>query len=381
MIRPLEGILVLDFSQYLSGPWAATKLADLGARVIKVEKSNGGDACRKLKLCNLVLDNDSTLFHSINRNKESYCVNFRDPSDMEKVKKLIAKADVMIQNYRPGIIDKMGIGYEAVKEINPSIVYASISGYGGGGPLLKKPGQDLLVQALSGIPWLNGNHGEAPVPIGLAAIDMCTTMNTVQAVLASLIGRGKTGEGAHVELSLLESSIDFQFESITTYLCNGETMQDRCSVSNANPYSAAPYGLYKTTDGYIAVAMGSIVTLGEILGSEKLASYTTEADWFDKRDEVKTVLTEHLATNTSAFWLEKLEAADYWAAKVNTVKEVVEDEELAYADMFQEVTRKNGASMKTTRTPIRINGEKLFSPKGSPALGEDNEAIEKEFDL
>ncbi len=380
-MRPLEGIIVLDFAQYLSGPWAATKLADLGARVIKVEKANGGDACRKLKLCNLVTEEDSTLFHSINRNKESYSVNFRDADEMVKVKKLIEKADVMIQNYRPGIADVMGIGYEAVKQINPKIVYASISGYGNGGALVKKPGQDLLVQALSGIPWLNGNHGEAPVPLGLAAIDMCTTMNAVQAILASLIARGKTGEGAHVELSLMESSIDFQFESVTTYLNNGEVLQDRSGVSSANPYNAAPYGLYETSDGYLALAMGSILELGKILDCAALAAYTNESDWFDKRDEIKSHLTTHLKTNTNAFWLEKLEAADYWAAKVNTVADVVHDEELAYADMIQEVTTTKGAKIRTTRSPIRINGEKLFAPKGAPRLGENNEALEKEFEL
>lgn len=380
-MKLLDGIIVLDFSQYLAGPWAAVKLADLGARVIKIERKKGGDNSRRLKMCNLVIDGDSTVYHSMNRNKESYAADLRNPEDLEKVKKLISKADVMIQNFRPGIMEKIGIGYEAVKKINPRMIYASITGYGGDGPLMKKPGQDLLVQAMSGIPWLNGNADQNPTPVGLAPADMHTTMNAIEGILAAIISRNKTGEGALIEVSLLESAIDMQFEIFTTYLNNGRKIQERSYVNNGHAYHGAPYGIYKTKDGYMAMSMGSITWLGELIGCKKLQEYTDESEWFTKRDEIKRILADHLLSKNTQEWLDVLEPADFWAAKVNTIKEVVEDPELNYCDMIQDIERKNGISLKTTRSPLRINGEKLFAKKGAPSLGEDTDSINKEFNL
>lgn len=380
-MKLLDGVIVLDFAQYLAGPWAATKLADLGARVIKIERPRGGDNSRRLTLCNLVVDGDSTVFHSQNRNKESYTANLKDPEDMKKVKKLIQKADVMIENFRPGVMERMGLGYEDVKKINARMIYASVTGYGNGGKLVKKPGQDLLVQSMSGIPWLSGNEGEAPVPIGVAAVDMFTSMNVVEGILAALFSRNKTGEGALVEASLLESAIDFQFEVMTTYLNNGNKLQPRSAVSNAHPYLGAPYGIYQTKDGYMAVSMGSITQLGELISCKPLTTYTDTDEWYSKRDEIKQILADHLLTQTTQYWLDILEPADYWAARVNTIRDVVEDEGLKYADMVQEVVRKNGVALKTTRSPLRINGQKLFASKGAPVLGEDTDAINREFNL
>ncbi len=380
-MKILDGYTVLDFAQYLAAPWAAMKLADLGARVIKVESPKGGDNSRRLTLCNLVIDGDSTVFHSMNRNKESYAANLKDAVDLERVKKLIEKADVMLHNFRPGVMERLGLDYATVKAINPRIVYASITGYGADGPLVKKPGQDLLVQSMSAIPWLSGNNDGDPVPIGLAAIDMFTSMNVVEGILACLLRRNKTNEGGLVEASLLESSIDFQFEVMTTYLNNGGKTQDRCNISNAHPYLPAPYGIYKTADGYLALAMGSILVLGDLLECPKLLEYDVVDDWFTNRDEIKQVLTDHLRTRPTAAWLEKLEAADYWAAKVNTIDDVVNDPELNHCDMIQEVVRKNGTKVSTTRCPLRIDGVKMFASKGAPVLGEDTEAINKEFGL
>mgnify|MGYP002010178154 CR=1 FL=1 len=165
MSRPLEGLTVLEFSQFLSGPYAGLRLSDLGARVIKIERPEVGDLCRTLYISDTDLEGDSTLFHAINRNKESFSANLKDPKDLELVKKLIAKADIITQNFRPGVIEKIGLDYESVKKINPQIVYGSISGYGSDGPWKDLPGQDLLAQSRTGLVWLNGNGGEAPTPM------------------------------------------------------------------------------------------------------------------------------------------------------------------------------------------------------------------------
>ena len=213
MQLPLKGLLVLEFSQYLSGPSAGLRLADLGARVIKIERPQTGDACRKLSIKNLWADeNNSLLFHTINRNKESFTANLKDPQDLALVFKLIAKADVVTHNFRPGIMEKTGLGYSDVIKINPKLIYAEISGYGKKGPWKNKPGQDLLLQAMTGLTYTTGNAKDAPMPFGLSIADYMAGGQLVQGILAALIRRQKTGKGALIEISLMESLLDFQFE-------------------------------------------------------------------------------------------------------------------------------------------------------------------------
>ena len=374
-VKPLEGLVVLDFSQFLSGPSAALRLADLGARVIKIERPDGGDLCRHLYISNLELDGDSTLFHSINRNKESFSANLKDPADLALVKQLIAGADVMIQNFRPGVMEKLGLHYAAVKEWNPRIVYGEVTGYGNKGPWRNKPGQDLLVQSLSGLAWLNGNADQPPVPFGLAVADMMAGTQLVQGILACLVRRGITGHGGQVEVSLLEAILDFQFEVLTTHLNDGGKVPERSHVNNAHAYLGAPYGIYATSDGFIAIAMTSIIKLGELLNCKKLSTYTDATTWFTCRDEIKTILLEHLLTHATKHWLQILEPADIWCSDVLSWSDLLAHEAFKVLEMTQEVSRRNGVVMTTTRCPIRIDGHILTSAKGSPTIGEDREHI------
>ena len=263
---PLTGIVVLEFSQYLSGPSAGLRLADLGARVIKIERPNGGDAGRKLAIKNLWAGDDSLLFHTINRNKESFTADLKDPSDLLIVKKLIEKADVLTHNFRPGIMEKVGLDYAQVATINPRLVYAEISGYGKEGPWKNKPGQDLLLQSVTGLAYTTGNAEDAPVPFGLSIADALCGAQLVQGILASLIRRQKTNKGTLVSISLMESLLDFQFELLTTYY-NSKLDIKRSQVSNGNPMLGAPYGIYQTADGYIAIAMMDIAVLGNAMTS------------------------------------------------------------------------------------------------------------------
>jgi crotonobetainyl-CoA:carnitine CoA-transferase CaiB-like acyl-CoA transferase len=193
---PLKGLVVLEFSQYLSGPSAGLRLADLGARVIKIERPNGGDAGRKLSIKNLWVDDSSLLFHTINRNKESFSANLKDKEDLETVKKLIARADVLIHNFRPGVMQRTGLDYETVHQLNSKLIYAEISGYGKEGPWKLKPGQDLLLQSITGLAYTTGNGQNAPVPFGVAIVDILCGAQLVQGILGALIRRQKTGKGA-----------------------------------------------------------------------------------------------------------------------------------------------------------------------------------------
>jgi crotonobetainyl-CoA:carnitine CoA-transferase CaiB-like acyl-CoA transferase len=378
-MKPLEGLLVIDFSQFLSGPSASLRLADMGARVIKIERPGVGDLCRQLYISNLMLDGDSTLFHSINRNKESFAADLKNPADKTRVIELLRRADVMIQNFRPGVIEKAGLGYDTVSALNPRIIYGDITGYGATGPWSTKPGQDLLVQSLSGLPWLNGDADQPPVPFGLAVSDMMAGAHLVQGILACLVRRGITGAGGRVEVSLLESTLDLQFEVLTTYLNDGGKLPQRSAINNAHAYLGAPYGIYKTSDGYIALAMQPIVRLGELLGCAPLLRYTDPKALFDQRDEIKSILVEHLKQHTTAHWLGILEPADVWCADVFNWNRLFQHEAFHALDMVQSVGSGTARSMRTTRCPIRIDGDLLTSPRGAPRIGEHNNAIAAEL--
>lgn len=380
-MKPLEGLLVLDFSQFLAGPSAALRLADLGARVIKIERPKTGELGRELSLNHLYSSGSSMLFHTINRNKESYAADLKQPGQLAEVKKLIRKADVIIENFRPGTMEKLGLGYEEAKKLNPRLIYGKVTGYGSEGPWKDKPGQDLLVQALSGLTWLNGNADQPPMPFALAVADMMSGAHLVQGLLAALLRRGSTDEGGLVEVSLLESVIDFQFEVLTTYLNDGGKAPVRSSVNSAHAYLGAPYGIYETSDGFIALAMGSVPRLGELLDCRDLMPFTDPKQWFASRDEIKRILALHLKRKTTGEWLERLEPADYWCADVMNWEQLLSHEGFLALDMVQEIFLQDGSVMRTTRCPIRINGQPLKSASGAPGVGQHNERLAKEFRL
>jgi len=380
-MKPLEGLLVVDFSQFLAGPAASLRLADLGARVIKIERPDGGDLCRRLYISDLELDGDSTLFHSINRHKESFAANLKNERDRNEVFALLRNADVVIHNFRPGVMERLGCDYGSVRKISEQVVYGEITGYGKAGPWRDKPGQDLLVQSLSGLPWLSGDADQPPVPFGLAVADLFTGAHLVQGILACLVRKGITGKGGRVEVSLMESILDFQFEVLTTHLNDGGKLPRRSAVNNAHAYLGAPYGIYKTLDGYIALAMGSVVRLGELLQCPELLIYSDPSHLFEQRDEIKRILVDHLITKKTASLLSILEPADIWCADVLTMQELMKHEGFKVLDMVQEVSRPDSQPLRTLRCPIRVDGELLKSSHGAPRLGSDTEAIKREFSL
>jgi crotonobetainyl-CoA:carnitine CoA-transferase CaiB-like acyl-CoA transferase len=380
-MKPLAGLVVLDFSQFLAGPAAAMRLADLGARVIKIERPAGGDICRQLYISNLGVEGDSTLFHSINRNKEGFAADLKNPRDLALVRQLIAKADVLIENFRPGVMEKLGLDFASVQDLNPRLVYGTITGYGSKGPWVGKPGQDLLVQSMSGLAWLSGNDGEPPVPMGIAVADLTASAHLVEGILACLVRRGVTGAGGRVEVSLLESILDLQFEVITTHLNDGGEPPRRSAVSNGHAYLGAPYGIYATADGHLALAMGAVPTLGELLGCPALIEFTDKKTWFTRRDEIKGILRDHLKTHATSHWLGILEPADIWCAEVMSWKKLRQTEGYLALDMEQTVTCPQGTPMPTLRCPIRIDGEIYKSAKGAPAIGQHTANLSAEFQL
>jgi crotonobetainyl-CoA:carnitine CoA-transferase CaiB-like acyl-CoA transferase len=379
---PLAGLIVVDMSQFLSGPYCSLRLLDLGARVIKIERPDGGDLSRRLYLSDTEIGGDSTIFHAINRAKESLAIDLKNEAGLNTLRGLLAKADVLIQNFRPGVIERLGLDYEAVRQINPRLVYASISGYGEDGPWVKRPGQDLLAQARSGVMWLNGDEDQGPVPFGLAIGDMLAGAACAQGILAALVRRGITGQGSHIETSLLEALVDFQFEVLTTHLNDGRRLPRRSSFRSAHAYLSAPYGVYPAKDGYLAIAMTPIPKLADLLSLNELAPYRDKpASWFTARDDIKAIIAQRIATKTIDEWLDILEPADIWCAKVLNYDQLMRETGYKMLNMELRVRTSNGLSIKTTRCPIRIDGQVVFSETGAPLLGEHNERIDAEFGL
>jgi crotonobetainyl-CoA:carnitine CoA-transferase CaiB-like acyl-CoA transferase len=378
-MKPLEGLVVLEFCQFLAGPSAGLKLADLGARVIKIERPVKGEACRQLSIKDLFVDNSSLLFHTINRNKESFAADLKNPEDLILIKKLIAKADIMTHNFRPGVMEKIGLDFSESLTINPKIIYGTITGYGNVGPWAKKPGQDLLLQSLSGLSWLSGRKSQGPVPFGLAVADLMCGNHFVQGILAALLKRAKTGRGVLVEVSLLESVLDVQFEAITSFLNDGGQLPERGNVKgSAHAFLSAPYGVYQTQDGYISLAMGDLLFIGNTLGVD-LNKYADKQDWFTFRDEIRELLAKKLATQTSDYWLQLLQKEGIWCGKVLNYEELDNQSFVNELQLKQTVQNSAGKKLVTTRSPIQLDGKILTSKKAAPSVGEDNIKIHEQF--
>jgi CoA:oxalate CoA-transferase len=379
--RPLKGILVLDFSQFLSGSLATLRLADLGARVIKIERPGTGDICRLLYLSDTDVHGENTLFHAINRNKESYAADLKDASDLSRLRGLISQADVMVQNFRPGVIERLKLDYEHVSQANPRLVYGAVNGYGKATQWRDRPGQDLLAQARSGIMWLSGDEGDPPTPMALAIADMLAGHGLCEGILACLVRRSITNRGGLVETSLIEALLDFQFEVLTTHMNDGHRPPRRSAYRNAHAYLAAPYGVYDTANGFLALAMTHLPTLGSLLDLPILKDIPDLGEGFLQRDTIKRAIAARLKDHSTQHWLKILDVADIWCAEVLDWPRLFATEAFREIDMVQKLTDGHGIEVFTTRCPVRLDRTVLKSELLAPKVGQHTEAIQKEFEL
>lgn len=370
-LLPLDGIKVLDFSQFLAGPYAALKLADMGADVVKVERSGVGDLSRYLYLTDTKIAGESTIFHAINRNKRSIAIDLKSKEDRAAITTLIKDADVVLQNFRPGVIERLGFGYDDVKKINPKIVYGTVTGYGASGPWVDLPGQDLLAQARTGVMWLSGGAEDGPVAVGMPIADILAGASLAHGILALLLRRERQGIGGYIETSLIEVLADLQFEMLTTWFNDGQRRPTRSSENPAHAYLAAPYGIYPTADGHLAIAMGKLSLLAQITG---LDAATLALDEFTDRDAIKAALAKRLLLKSTEDWMQDFTAADVWAAPVMDWQQMVDSGVLQTLDMVQEITR-GDVSMRTTKLPLQIDGKRPGSSRAAPELGDANEML------
>jgi crotonobetainyl-CoA:carnitine CoA-transferase CaiB-like acyl-CoA transferase len=357
----------------MAGPFAAQRLGDLGADVIKVEPTTG--EWQRFAAAGGAAGNEINVsFLSLKRNKRSLAVDLKSDGGKQIVRELIADSDVFLQNYRPGVAKRLGLDYESVRGINPSIVYVSISGYGEDGPYVNRPGQDMLLQAMTGSMLSGGRHGEPPRAAGLFLADAVTASTAFEGVLAALLHRERTGEGQLVTVNMLDALTTLQMQELSVYTVGG-VPQTRGSEPNAHVYIRAPYGVFATSDGYLALAFADLDTLGRIFDEPELRGLDPEVAGWTHRDELFALVSKHLATNTTGHWLDTLLEAGVWVGPVYGYEELVNDPQVAHNGTFVEYDHPTEGRVKTPGFPYRFHATPARIDRGAPLVGEHTTEI------
>ena len=379
MKQALEGIKVLDFSQLLQGPFASQMLGDLGADVIKVERYGQGDIYRGMTFFNKwIAGDESPCFMAWNRNKRSIAIDIKKFEGKEIILKLAKQCDILLENFRPEVMKRLGYGYEDFKKINPGIIYCSASGWGSDGPYLKRPGQDLLVQSVSGAIMTSGKKSDGPVALGTALCDQVNAFNCVYAILAALYYREKTGKGQEIKTNLLSSAIAFQMQDYFTMQNMGVTFE-RPESGIAHSGNPAPFGTYKTKDGYIAVAMNSFEKLVEALGDNSLINFNDPQVLFDQRDEIYYCIQEITVTKTTEEWLKIMLGLDLWVSQVNEQINVADDPQVKHNKTFIEIEHPKAGKLTVTNIPFTMSETPGEIRRPPPMIGEHGPEILKEL--
>lgn len=354
-MNALEGIKVVSFNHFLMGPAGMQILGDLGADVIAVEPV-GGSFQRQWGGGNRKVDGESLLFLCANRNKRSVALDLKSERGVEIARKLVMGADVVAENFRPGVMERLGLGYDAVKAGNPGVIYAAASGYGPGGPYVDRPGQDMLIQALSGLAAVSGDYEEGAHPVGVSAVDHHGAMILAMSILAALINRGRTGEGCRVDVNLLSSAIDLQMESLTCFL-NGPRPETIRHPKNSGGWMfPAPYGAYKTADGYIVLSFADMPTLAKALEEPALAEFPND-DTFPRREEIIPIVARALLKRPTSQWEGILTEYKLWHAPVNDYAALENDPQVAYLGSFEKVQGVTETPLTLVKHPVQYNGK------------------------
>jgi len=373
-LQLLAGVRILAFTQFLLGPAACQYLADMGADVIKIEPPGRGAWERSWAGANAYLGGVSAFFMLANRNSRSMTLNLKSKRGVEVARKLVETADVIVENFRPGVMDRLGLGYEAAREINPRVIYAAGSGYGSDGPYRHLPGQDLLIQAISGLGANTGTASQGPTVSAAAVVDQHSATLLAMGILGALVHRGRTGEGQRVDVVMVQAALDLQTEPVVYHL-NGVKME-RPKTPVADTFHSVPYGFYATSDGHLAISMAPIKAISEALGSPAaLAPYEDPAVAFTKRDEIRAALDPFFRARTTAEWVDLLRAHDIWCAPVNTMSETFEDVAVRHIAPVLEFDHPRAGHVRVLKHPVRYSSGEAALRRPPPDLGEHTDYL------
>ncbi len=370
----LHGVRIVDFTQMMLGPWATQFLGDMGADVIKIERPGSGEWERGLAAMGQLLGGDSPFFLAMNRNKRSLTLNLKSPEAQDIVRALVRDADVVVENFRPGVLDKLGLGYADLRGVNPRIIYASGSGYGSSGPYLERPGQDLLIQALSGYAAQNGRDGEPPVPSACSVMDASTALTLALSIVTALFCRERTGQGQKVEVSLFNTALAIQCQELLAHF-NLPIRGRRSAAGIGAPWLSAPFGIYAVADGYVAISMNRLDEVGAALGLPELHAYADEARAYQDRDTVRTILDRALSARTSDAVLAALSARDLWCARVQDFDDLLHDPQVAHNGIIQEIDHPRAGRIKVIGVPVVFSETPGTIRLAPPLVGEHTDAV------
>lgn len=378
MTSALSNIKVIDFTRVLAGPFCTMMLADMGAEVIKIEKSETGDDSRAY---GPYINGESAYFMSINRGKKSITVDLKSEKGKQIIYKLVKDADVVVENFKPGVMKKLGLDYETLKEINPKLIYCASSGFGQTGPYSKRPAYDLIIQGMGGLMSITGPDASCPTKVGSSVADIFAGMFSVIGILAALNSRTLTGKGQMVDVAMLDCMVSILENAVARYTGSGI---DPVPIGNTHP-SIAPFTSVKTSDGYINIACGNdqlwealcnIINKPELLKDPKYANNHSRCEHMP---DLLPILNEAMKENTSDFWLQKLEAGKVPAGPINTISKVVADPQIIARNMIVDLCHPIAGKIKVPGTPIKFSETPSEISKPAPVLGEDSDLILSEL--
>jgi crotonobetainyl-CoA:carnitine CoA-transferase CaiB-like acyl-CoA transferase len=375
MTLPLEGVKVLDLTNIMAGPYCSMVLGDMGAEVVKIENFPEGDASRRF---DPKVNDESYCFAVLNRNKKSLALDMKDPRGKEVFDKLAARADIISENFRPGVVRKLGIDYDSVRKLNPAVVYASMSGFGQTGPYGKKGGFDIIAQGMSGIMMMTGYPGGRPAKVGIAMNDIASGVTALYGILGAYIGRLRTGKGQYLETSLLEAGLAWTPWEFGAYFGSGELP----TATGTRHRRAAPYQAYKTRDGYVTVGANNdklwrnfctmVCGKPEWLSDPRFAVTSARLKNIDALEqEIEAVLT----AQPTAYWVEKLDAAEVPGGPVFGYDQIMHDPHIKARNMVVDIDHPVIGRMKTIGLPIKSTGELTAIRKPAPWLGQHSAEV------
>ncbi len=374
----LTGLRVLDLSQMLAGPLCGMRLGDLGAEVLKIEPPGQGEWTRTHSFANASLEGETTAVLGLNRNKRSVTVNLKHAEGLKTFYELVRESDIFVQNFRVGTAERLGVSYEQLREINPRIIYCSISGYGEHGPYSGRPGQDLVVQGYSGSMWSVGSKNDPPLPGALWAIDAMTAYQAAIGILAALWARARTGCGQKVTVNMLAVAMDCQAQELTTHL-NLNILPERSAAPFAHAWVTAPYGVYRTADGYLTLAQVPLHLLGEALDNNRLREMSAWEDGILYRDEVYAIVSEILPERTTAEWLAIFDQRKIWAGPVYTYADLATDPHVIETGMIAEVAHPTIGTLRMPNIPLALSETPATIRLAPPLLGEHTDEVLREL--
>ena len=383
--KPLSGIRVIELGQIAAGPFASSLLADLGADVIKIENPKGGDGMRQWPPLNISKQkNDeaySENFASVNRNKRSVALNIKDPSDVGLLKRLVSKATILIENYRPGVLNKLGLGYDDLKRINKKLIYCSISGYGQSGPYSDKGAFDVTVQAVAGIMSVTGEKDSSPVKCGVPIGDFCTGLYASYTIMAMLRNVEKNGKGTHIDCSMLGSLLGISALQTSEYFGNRKAPEKLGSAHSRN----APYQAFQASDTFFVIAAGNDKLWGEVCEAVEMehlkndVRFKTQSDRAENQNQLSEILTKKFLKHDTKYWLKEMDKRKVPCAPINNFETILNDKHIKHMEIVKPITLPNGSKTYSVTFPVSIKGVETKDLKIPPKLGEHNEEIISEW--